>query len=227
MRGRVGRVHGSRVSSQTAETKVERRIGWIPEQVAGDLEAGKSGRGARPDGWMLARARGRGRARQTLGCMRQVHTSSRPTGIQRLSTIQTRLSRSFAPSRFVLSPFASFLTRLSLFSLPPSLSFFLFLSLFNSSSLWLGSRGSLIHEYATTYRHSLEREREAVAISLGEIKEIFCNKPRETAEYPSQHSRLSAITATIPDDERRRRRRRRCGAYFLAHARKLAPGDVE
>lgn len=104
---RIGRVHGSRVSSQTAETKVERRIGWIPEQVAGDLEAGKSGRGARPDGWMLVRARDGGCTRQTLGCMRQVHTSSRPTGIQRLSTIQSRLSCSLTTSPSILSPLAS------------------------------------------------------------------------------------------------------------------------
>lgn len=48
------------MSSQTAETKVERRIGWIPEQVAGDLEAGKSGRGAHPDGVGCSRGLGTG-----------------------------------------------------------------------------------------------------------------------------------------------------------------------
>lgn len=80
-----------------------------PEQVAGDLERGRGGAERRVAGggpvspWRLdpdtrTGTEGRRVQRQTSGCMRQVHTSSRRRAIQRLSTIQTRLSHSFVPS---------------------------------------------------------------------------------------------------------------------------------
>lgn len=144
------------VSSQTAETKVERRIGWILRNRLPEIQRGRAksgvGEGGREGGVREldsdARAGepGGGGCRQTLGCMRQVHTSSRPRAIQRLSTIQTWLSRSLVPSfsRF-RSPslLVSLSFSLSLCFLPVSLSF---------SFPSLESQGSLILGYATTYR---------------------------------------------------------------------------
>lgn len=96
------RIHGShaRVESDSRnESGAKDRVDST-EQVAGDLERQgeeRLGRGTREVD-SDARAGTKGGCSQTLGCMRQVHTSSRPRAIQRLSTIQTRLSRSFVLS---------------------------------------------------------------------------------------------------------------------------------
>lgn len=104
-------------------------------------------KGGRPGGWMRA-VDGRERkreeaARQTLGCMRQVHTSSRPTGIQRLSTIQTRLSRSFALS-FAPSFLLAATSSRSFVFLIPSLSSLPTTSLYLSLSLCLPASPSFL-----------------------------------------------------------------------------------
>lgn len=92
----AARVESDNRNENAAKDRVD-----SPEQVAGDLERerereaeqrGAGGELASP--WRLVLMLGRGSGfgevqRQTSGCMRQVHTSSRPRAIQRLSTIQT------------------------------------------------------------------------------------------------------------------------------------------